>query len=86
MEIKFIIAPNVGLNTFRHKLVLSSCYVVALLNLYMYSIDAFLIIGHQSVQAEETCSNVSSPVAADTLSRNHLDQSRCSIHFVLYSN
>ena len=45
-----------------------------------------LIIGHQGEQAKETCSNVSSPVAVDALSKTHLDQSRCSIHFVLSSN
>ena len=52
----------------------------------MEKIDAFLIIGHQGVQAEETCSNVSSPVAVDTLSKTHLDQSCGSIHLVFYSN
>ena len=40
-----------------------------------------LVIGHQGVQAKETCSNLSLPVAVEALSKTQLDQSRCIIHF-----
>ena len=41
-----------------------------------------LIIGHQGVQVQETCSNVSSPVAVDTQSALDFNQLPCSIHLI----